>query len=415
MEYRPDVTKYIYKHLERSKRKGTTPIALQGARRASKTYTVCQFLLIQMLTEGDVCVFASMTNEQGRLGAYEDCKTILSNSPAGLQQYFEILKSPREIICKSTPNGRSGRGHFKSFADAETAKGVACDWVFINEANKFSLQQYYDLAANARKGVILDYNPQARFWVDDLHVKPLKCTWQKNKQHLTKAQLQWFKQIYNAAHKPDATAADWYFYRVYYCGEYEELTGTIFTPKNLRVCAVEEQRLRNFAIVCDPSNLTGGDYFPSIVCATDGAMMYVVDYYSINKTVVGADVDNWQEWCKRWKPILNKWQEWIARYDVRLIFVEANGVGGEFLRYAQSEGVRNIKPYSNNRNKHARIMENYDNICNRIVWNDTAAGTEYLRQVYDYSGKDETDRHDDNIDCVSSAFDIFYKKTRLMR
>ena len=178
---------------------------------------------------------------------------------------------------------------------------------------------------------------------------------------------------------------------------------------------MEEQRLRNFAIVCDPSNLTGGDYFPSIVCATDGAMMYVVDYYSINKTVVGADVDNWQEWCKRWKPILNKWQEWIARYDVRLIFVEANGVGGEFLRYAQSEGVRNIKPYSNNRNKHARIMENYDNICNRIVWNDTAAGTEYLRQVYDYSGKDETDRHDDNIDCVSSAFDIFYKKTRLMR
>lgn len=414
MEYRPDITRYIYRHLEDAKRRGVTPIALQGARRASKTYTVCQFLLVQMLTEGDVCVFASMTNEQGRLGAYEDCKTILASMPAGLQQYYEVMKNPREIVCKSTPNGRSGRGHFKSFQDAETAKGIACDWVFINEANKFSLQQYYDLAANARKGVILDYNPQGRFWVDDLNVKPLKCSWEKNKEHLTQAQLQWFQQIYDAAHKPDATSADWYFYRVYYCGEYEEITGTIFTPANLVVQKVDAKRLYNFAIVCDPSNLTGADFFPSIVCATDGARLYVVDYFSINESAIGAAASNWQEWCKRWQPILKRWKEWTRLYDIKMVFCEANGVGAEFIRYAQSEGARNIKPFNSSRNKHARILENYENICNRVIWNDTPDGAGYIKQVYEYSGKDASGKHDDNIDCVSNAFDIYYKKTRLM-
>ena len=154
---------------------GSRKFDMMGGRRSGKSYFIEQFLLTRVLSGMSVNV-ATMTAEQGRLGAYEDCKTILASMPAGLQQYYEVMKNPREIVCKSTPNGRSGRGHFKSFQDAETAKGIACDWVFINEANKFSLQQYYDLAANARKGVILDYNPQGRFWVDDLNVTPLQCS-----------------------------------------------------------------------------------------------------------------------------------------------------------------------------------------------------------------------------------------------
>lgn len=411
--WKPDITAYIYRFLERGKRDGVTPLKLQGARRASKTYSICQFLLFQILEEGDVCVFASMTNEQGRLGAYEDCKTILANSPAGFRQYFEVMKSPREIVCRSTPGGRSGVAHFKSFQDAETAKGVACDWVFINEANKFSLQQYYDLAANARKGVILDYNPQQKFWSEDVGGALLQCTWQQNKQHLTQAQLDWFQRLYDNAHKPDATSADMYFYRVYYCGEYAELSGDIFTPNNIVTRAVDIKRLRNFAIVADPSNLTGADYFTSVVVATDGAMLYVLDAMSVNGSAEQAEVADWSDWCKRWKPILEQWRRWKAQYGVRMIFAEANGVGAEFLRYARSQDVA-VKPFFSTGNKHRRIMDNYGNICERVIWNDSEAIADYLKQVYQYTGKDEADIHDDNIDCVSNAFDIFYKKTRLM-
>ena len=52
-------------------------MALQGARRAGKTYTICQWLMLNSYNDGDVIVIASMTNEQGRRGAYEDCQTII--------------------------------------------------------------------------------------------------------------------------------------------------------------------------------------------------------------------------------------------------------------------------------------------------------------------------------------------------
>ena len=52
-------------------------MALQGARRAGKTYTACQWFLLNAYNDGDVILVASMTNEQGRRGAYEDCQNIL--------------------------------------------------------------------------------------------------------------------------------------------------------------------------------------------------------------------------------------------------------------------------------------------------------------------------------------------------
>jgi copper chaperone CopZ len=112
-------------------------------------------------------------------------------------------------------NGRSGRsggrrGEDGDFDDPETAKGSACDWVFMNEANKFTLQQYLDLAANARKGVVIDYNPNQHFCIDD-QLEPeeiLLCSWQDNAKHLTPAQLEWFQKLKDNAMREGATAAD---------------------------------------------------------------------------------------------------------------------------------------------------------------------------------------------------------------
>ena len=143
-------------------------MALQGARRAGKTYTVMQWLLLQAYNAGDVCVVVSMTAEQGRTGAYEDANTIL-RSWGAFGDLFEVYKSPRRIVCKrtNTTSGRQGVLEFTAYDDPERGKGVACDWVFMNEANKFTRQQYLDAAANARKGVIVDYNPNRRFWIDE--------------------------------------------------------------------------------------------------------------------------------------------------------------------------------------------------------------------------------------------------------
>ena len=73
MTLRISLNKKIVTYLEQRR----PLMALQGARRAGKTYTIMQWLLLNAYNDGDVCLIASMTNEQGRRGAYEDANTIL--------------------------------------------------------------------------------------------------------------------------------------------------------------------------------------------------------------------------------------------------------------------------------------------------------------------------------------------------
>ena len=412
-----EVVGQIWNFLRDRTDKGESPIGLYGSRRCSKTWTISQFLLSRAFDHGDKCIFASMTETQGGEGAYEDCKNIIAGNPAWTP-FFVIGTSPRRIVCKFLRGNKKGAISFRSFKDADTAKGAACDWVYINEANKFSLKQFYAITANARKGVIVDYNPEdAKFWAEDI-IKPenlLQCRWQWNRRHLTDIQLQWFEDLKRKAESPNATSADVTFYRRYYLGEYAEIYGDIFTPANIVRETIDPKRLRNFAIVADPSNLTGADYFASVLVATDGARMYIIDALSLNESSLPSDLaaSSWEEWCKRWQVVLDKWREWVARYDAQMVFCESNGVGAEFIRYARSEDW-GIKPFAAKGNKHKRILENYNNLTTRVVWNETETIDGYLKQVFAYSGKDQDGVHDDNIDCANTAFDIFYKQTRMM-
>ena len=103
-----------------------------GGRRSGKSYLIEQMLLGQVLL-GDVVSVATMTREQGRLGSYADVCDIIAGSPE-IQPYLEILKTPRQINC--TRN--AGRMFFNSYQDPERAKCIACDWLYINEANNFN-------------------------------------------------------------------------------------------------------------------------------------------------------------------------------------------------------------------------------------------------------------------------------------
>lgn len=386
----------IVRYLERRR----SVMALQGARRAGKTYTIMQWLLLNVYNDGDVCVVASMTNEQGRRGAYEDAKTILQ-SWGTFGALFPIYKSPRRIECErnNTTSGRAGVIEFASFDDSETAKGAACDWVFINEANKFTRQQFLDLAANARKGVILDYNPNQRFWIEDEldEDEILKCSWQDNAKHLTQAQLDWFEKLKENALRDGATAADWYYYKVYYLNEYEELSGNIFTHANIRTCKPDDvpSGLKNFCVFGDPSALCGGDYFPLTLSATapDGTI-YILD----------ADSTNEGGKAERCKVI----ERMAGKYDGVRIYIESNGlVGAQFIEYARGENphekpdrILPVEGWCSRGDKFDRILAMYETICNRVVFVEQPLLSEYLKQVYEFARKCE---HDDNIDNIATV------------
>lgn len=374
---------------------GSRKFDMMGGRRSGKSYFIEQFLLTRVLSGMSVNV-ATMTAEQGRLGAYADISDILAASPNYVDK-FEITRSPREVRHKYS----RGRMFFNSYDNGEKAKGIACDWLWMNEGNNFTEQQYIDLSASVRCGVIVDRNPNSECFTERNGFTLLHSDWTFNKDNLTAQQLAWFAGLKAKAESPDATAADIAFYRMYYLGEYAEIAGTIFTPLNTRKENVDITGLTHYFIYCDPSAMCGADYFAMVLVAFRDGIMYVVDVWSKN---VGSRADVAEQIAK-----------WCSMYDVRIVFVEGNGLIGKAFFEEQRASFPYMKLYTNTENKHGRILGNYEAICNKVVFNELAPDMPaFIKQVYEYVGKNSNEVHDDNIDAVNSAYEIAHRKYRLI-
>jgi len=371
---------------------GCSTFVLRGGRRSGKTFSVLKFLMLYCRYFPNIVVnVASMTSEQGRLGAYADCKTIIGLAPA-LYSCIEVLSSPRELRF---PNG--SRIHFNQYSNPETAKGIACDFLFLNEANNFSKQQYTDLKANVRKATFLDFNPNVQFWVDDYFEDADICdtTWKDN-PYLTAAQLEYFEDLKRQAERPDATDVDRRNYSVYYLGKYAEISGNIFN-EDFFTWADELPRradgslaLRKFRVFSDPSALRGADWFASCLTAQDDSgRVWLLDADSRN---IGAR-----------EGIVRKWMEWGKAWDVEAYYVETNGIIGiDFYDFATNSGLDARGWYSRG-NKFDRIIANYQNFRERLVLLNTEANRGYMKQVYDFAEKCE---HDDNADALNSSYNL---------
>lgn len=376
----------LREYTESRERNGFQHFVFCGGRRSGKTFFICQNILLRCVNECLVVNIATMTQEQGRLGAFADFKTILQSHPA-LSARFTICEAPREI------RGLNGsRIFFNSYQNSETAKGVACDILFVNEANNFSKQQYTDLLANVRKFVFLDYNPNIKFWVDDYFSETDICnsSWQDN-PFLTKMQLQYFSELKRLAEQPNASAVDIRNYRIYYLGEYSELKGNIFTSANINFVAPDSlPKLKNFVTFSDPSALRGADFFASVLSATDdNGNVYILDSLSINS---GGRVD------------VAKWLNKIGRsYDLVGMYVETNGlVGIDFFEFAQNSELPVTGWYSKG-NKFERICAEFQNITQHVYFLDSAENREYVKQIYEFAQRCE---HDDNVDAIASTVNL---------
>ena len=377
---------------------------LKGGRRSGKTWHALQYLMLRCVEKpGHIVSVAAMTNDQGRLGAYADLKSIMQLLPF-YADGWDLKSSPLEAR-----HANGSKMIFKSYGDSETAKGIACDDLFINEANKFSLQQYIDLKANVRDITIIDFNPNVRFWVDDLFDPSEICssTWMDNRMHLTASQLDYFEMLKKMAQRPEATSVDKYNYSVYYLGEYADIDGAIFTRTNIRRATElprrsnlferadggrveDELALRNFAVFCDPSALRGADWFACVLSATaDDGSVWIIDTFSTNTGTREAVARKIIDWCKAW--------------DVRNVYIETNGIVGlDFYDFAENSGIPVVGWYSKG-NKYQRIVDNYQNLTTQLVVLESAANDAYLEQVYSFAEKCD---HDDNIDAINSAYNM---------
>ena len=393
MDLLTNIQEHLYTEFVQLYDRGVRRFDFLGGRRSGKTYFILQFLLSRVYL-GEVVSVATMTDAQGRLGAYQDAKDIVNGSM--LKPYCEIYKSPQEIHSMT-----GGRMFFKSYQESETAKGIACDWLYINEGNNFTEQQYIDLSASVRKGTLVDRNPNSECWTERNGFSLIHSTWRDNYNNLTEQQRAWFEQLKAKAESADATQADVAFYKMYYLGEYAEITGSIFTPANIRREHVDLQGLFGYFIYADPSAMCGSDYFAMVLAAFRDGIMYIVDVWSRN---VGSRAD-----------VAEQMQAWCERYDVKYLFVEGNGLTGKAYIEEQRASFPRMKPYTNTENKHGRILGNYEAICSKVVFNEGAPGmADFLAQVYEYEGKNSAKTHDDNIDAVNSAYEIAHRKYKVV-
>ena len=360
-----------------------------GGRRSGKTWFILQKLIGRAL-KGEIVSVATMTENQGEMGAYADTLDILNGSPTAMQ-YLNIGKSPKVI---KAVNG--GKIFFKSYTDPERAKGIKCDWLYINEANNFTKQQYIDLSASVRKGVFVDRNPNSHCWSEEMGFALIHSTWKDNEDNLTPTQLAWFAMLKDRAEAPEATSVDRALYEMYYLGNYAEIDGAIFTRSNIRTAADLPRRdngdlaLRNFCVFCDPSALRGADFFACCLTATDDdGNVWLLDSFSVNTGTREAVARRLMDWCKAW--------------DIRRVYVETNGIVGiDFYDFASNSGLP-VEGWYSRGNKYQRIVDNYQNLTTKTIVHDTEANRAFLEQVYTFAEKCE---HDDNIDALNSSFNL---------
>ena len=363
-------------------KQGVRLFDFMGGRRSGKTWFILQRLIGRAIN-GDIVSVATMTENQGEMGAYADTLDIINGSPA-LLPYVTIGKSPKVIKFAG-----GGKMFFKSYTDPERAKGIKCDWLYINEANNFTKQQYIDLSASVRKGVFIDRNPNSRCWSEEMGFTLIHSTWEDNKDNLTDVQKAWFANLKARAESPDATSVDRALYAMYYLGEYADIDGAIFTRANIRTEATMPH-LRNFQVFCDPSALRGADYFAACISATDdNGDVWIVDTFSVNSGTREAVTRRLMEWCKAW--------------DIRRVYIETNGlVGIDFYEFADNSGLP-VEGWYSRGNKYQRIVDNYQNLTTRLTVLDTPENRAFLEQVYTFAEKCE---HDDNIDAINSAYNM---------
>ncbi len=378
--------KHMAAYMHDRRKAGKHMFVFRGGRRSGKSFFIAQYLTIRMHNYGEIVNVASMTAEQGRLGAYADFKRIITECPT-FAAFAECMEVPREIRCKS-----GGKIFFNSYKNSETAKGIACDWLYINEANNFTKQQFVDLMANVRVGVILDYNPNCEFWISDYVTEDEICdsTWENN-PFLTEMQLEYFAKLKADAEKPDATPLDIRNYNVYYLGKYSELRGKIFYESMLTFADSLPDDLYGWKVFCDPSALRGADYFAMVLSARSHAdgKVYIVDVRSRN------------DGCR--EDIVRQLREWCGSYDGVEVYVETNGIiGQDFYEYAWNSGLP-VFPWFSRGNKFERIVACYQSIKEEMVFVDSAFLPSYMEQVFEF---EEHCEHDDNIDAIASTYKV---------
>ena len=147
---------------------------LQGGTRSSKTYSLCQLFIIKALQEtGKTFTIVRKTLPACKGSVYRDFLNIVKE----LEMYSEEYHNKSELSF--TLNGNLIE--FISVDQPTKIRGRKRNYLWLNEANEFSYEDWTQLILRTTEQIYLDYNPSDPYsWIYEKVLTRDDCTFIKS-------------------------------------------------------------------------------------------------------------------------------------------------------------------------------------------------------------------------------------------
>jgi phage terminase large subunit len=193
----------------------------EGGSRSGKTYSILQLLIFVKALNVWEQVFTIVR------------KTMPSLRGTVMRDFFEILKEhgmydeKHHNKTENTYQLRRNLFEFVSLDQPQKKRGAKRHYLFINEANELSLEDWIQLSIRTENQIFLDYNPSIPpdHWINEV-VKPrpdcevIHSTYKDNLAYLAPAIIQEIENLKNV---------DPAYWQIYGLGLPAEISGVIFT------------------------------------------------------------------------------------------------------------------------------------------------------------------------------------------
>ncbi|MBC8436177.1 MAG: terminase, partial [Bacteroidetes bacterium] len=198
----------------------TKIVVNQGGSRSGKTYSILQLLIFVKAFEATDMVFSIVRKSMPALKA------------SAMRDFFEILKSQdlyNERDHNKTENTYILNGNlfeFMSLDQPQKKRGAKRTYLFINEANELTLEDWIQLSLRTEKQIFLDYNPSMdEHWIYETVIPRKDCTFIHStfRDNLLFLPAEQVKEIENLKN------VDENYWRIYGLGEIGQIQGLVLT------------------------------------------------------------------------------------------------------------------------------------------------------------------------------------------
>jgi phage terminase large subunit len=135
----------------------------QGGTSSSKTYSILQVLLLKAMERKRHITIIGQDMPNLRVGAIKDMETIIESAPKLKAYILNDGKMNKSISTYVFKNG--SKIEFKSYESGQDARSGKRDIAFFNEVNGISKDIYDEIVDRTYEITLMDFNPNARFWV----------------------------------------------------------------------------------------------------------------------------------------------------------------------------------------------------------------------------------------------------------